>query len=153
MPQPETEKAIKTMLEAIFFENWLRYHFLMENEDQTICLRIPEAAWQKIKTQTPELEAIARELDEKPVDFESSRSTLLKFLRDWCKAKGIPEDDCLKIVLAPEFQEELENQQNWLSLQQLSLPDLGFRDWQKLYRNWKLNNRLAEKEIFPASRK
>lgn len=147
----DAEKAQKAILEAMFFENWLRYHFLVEDPDAEASLKIPEAAWKKIKAHTPRLELIARELDQKPVSFENSRAALLTFLAHWREEENASLSQCREILLDPAFQEELENQQTWLSLHQISLPSLDFREWQHLYQTWKANTRLAEKTIFPGS--
>lgn len=145
----DREKAQKAILEAMFFENWLRYHFIVENPDGEPSLEIPEAVWGEIKALTPHLARIALDLDQKPVDFETSRAALLNFLARWSGEENASPGECREIILAPEFQEELENQQNWLALHQSTLPALDFREWQRLCQTWKTNNRLARKEILP----
>lgn len=141
------------MLEAMFFESWLRYHFLEDTPEREVCLRITESAWKKIKAETPHLETLAQELDQKPVTIDNSRAALLNFLRHWCKQEDLREMDCMGIVLDSDFQIELENQQNWISLHQLSLPPLDFNEWQNLYGTWKTNNKLARGETGPDKKK
>lgn len=138
--KPEHEKILDAFLEALFFENWLRYNFLentREGADEIVKLRIPERDWELIRRKYPHLEELAAALDGKATEFETARQTLLHYLAALIARRHLAPETAATIVEAPRLAKELEQLHCWLNMQPLELPQLEFDAWIGLFQDWK----------------
>lgn len=131
-------RAVDEILKVVIFENWLRFYFINSEGDDEIKIELPEKTLDKIESLFPAYLPLARELNGKPLDFETSRNAILMFVLDYMEGKSLPRGLADKVLSSPEFQLRLRMFNAWVQAHEEQL-DRGFMDfgtWAKLFGEW-----------------
>lgn len=134
-------KAVKDILEAVMFENWLRFYFITEkpNTPDALFMGIPDQGMQRIAELYPHLRALAEELNGKEITFETSRAALCTFVVTEIDGKRIPRNMADMVFDSSTFQVEMQLFNTWVQGHEAQL-DQGFLDfgaWRRLYTEWR----------------
>lgn len=157
--QEEFRIGVEEILQALMFENWLRFYFLREEkngEGETVLrMELPEKSLDKIRKLYPELLPLAEQLNHKIVDFESSRGAVLTWVLDNLDGKKLPRGLVKTVLESAAFSVRSQMFHAWAQLHEDQL-DQGFVDfgtWKKLFEEWartpaaiELAKRLANSE-------
>lgn len=130
--------AVDEILKVAMFENWLRFYFINSEDDDEIKIELPEKTLAKIKSLYPAYLPLAEELNDKPLNFETSRNAILMFVLDYMEGKTLPRGLADKALSSPEFQLRLRMFNAWVQTHEERL-DRGFVDfgtWVKLFEEW-----------------
>ena len=152
--------AISKIIEAVMFENWLRFYFItpMQDENGTddntehLFLTLPDKAFKKIEELYPDLLPIVSFMNKKELSFELSQQTICTYIVENIDGNIIPRDTAQSIMNSMAFQTELDLFNTWLSLHQDQL-EQGFSDfsaWRDMFSEWeksKSGQDLKEKII------
>lgn len=145
MDQHETMNMI---LEAIIFENWLRFNFIPADtdSDRPVLVISPENM-EEIARLYPGLETLAAELANREIDFKASHKAIMNYIRKYIESgsEGLAD----KIMVSPEFQERVRNFQTWLQIHEkiLDASCLEFRQWQRRFDKWSSSGAAVPCEI------
>ena len=141
--QEQFQNAVFQVLEAVMFENWLRFYFISEK---------PEKGMERIKELYPHLLPLAEDMNGREVDFETSRRAVCTFVLDNLDGKSLPKDMTSTIFESATFQVQMQLFNAWVQMHESQL-DQGFLEfgaWRKLFTQWRetpgakeLANRLA----------
>lgn len=164
--QEEFRNAVEQSLEAVMFENWLRFHFIEElppdpapaagdapegtEETERLCIRVPEKAMARIGELYPHLLPLAESMNGHPVDFEISRRAVCTFVLEKLDGKTMPRDMAAVVFGSATFQIQLQLFHAWVQLHEEQL-DQGFQEfgaWRTLFGQWRATpgaRELAEK--------
>lgn len=149
--QDEFKKGVSRILEVVMFENWLRFYFIVENEnaigsedassnaETPLRIEIPEKSMEKIKELYPDLWPIANNMNNKSVDFESSRSAVLTHVLDNVDGKQLARGMAQTVFSSSTFQTDVQLFHAWVQIHEDQL-DHGFLDfgsWRRLFQEWK----------------
>lgn len=158
--QEEFKQGVNKILEVVMFENWLRFYFIVENEDVSktqdvsssaddfLRIEIPEKSMGKIKELYPDLWPIANKMNNRNVDFESSRSAVLSHVLDNMDGKQLARGMAQTVFSSSTFQTDMQLFHAWVQIHEDQL-DHGFLDfgtWRRLFLEWK-NSATAKKII------
>lgn len=128
------------LLEGVFFENWLRFYFLAQDDTSgrdEIIIHLSGNEVQTLVPSRPLPQKITVLLNRKPVLLERSREAILHCVRETA-GTGANEKSIREIIESSGFQEELARFQGWISLHENLLPRLDFDRWIRLFEDWKL---------------
>lgn len=162
--QEEFRNAVEQALEAVMFENWLRFHFIEElppdpaapaagdaqEETERLCIRVPEKALARIGELYPRLLPLAERMNGHTVDFETSRRAVCTFVLENLDGKTMPRDMAAVVFGSATFQIQLQLFHAWVQLHEEQL-DQGFQEfgaWRTLFGQWRATpgaRDLAEK--------
>ena len=162
--QQEFRNAVEQALEAVMFENWLRFYFIEElppepgapagaadaGSPERLCIRVPEKGMARIKELYPSLLPLAESMNGHEVDFETSRRAVCTFVLGHLDGKTMPRDMAAVVFASATFQIGLQLFHTWLQLLEAQL-DEGFQEfgaWRTLFAQWRATpgaRELAEK--------
>ncbi|WP_027719777.1 hypothetical protein [uncultured Desulfovibrio sp.] len=162
MPEQQElfQNAVWQLLEAVMFENWLRFYFISEKPDAPaepygetpLFLAVPDKGMERIKGLYPHLLPLAEDMNGREVDFETSRRAVCTFVLDNMDGKSMPKGMAATIFESATFQIQMQLFNAWVQMHedQLDQGFLEFGAWRKLFAQWretsggrKLADRLA----------
>lgn len=140
--------AVQQVLEAVIFENWLRFYFISEKPDAAdeLYVTIPEQAMQRIQELYPHLAPLAHSMNAKVIDFETSRTALCTFVATELDGKRMPTDMSAKVFDSTSFQTEMQLFNTWVQAHEAQL-DKAFMDfgmWRSLFAAWRTSDAVKE---------
>ena len=162
--QQEFRNAVEQALEAVMFENWLRFYFIEElppepgapagaadaGSPERLCIRVPEKGMTRIAELYPNLRPLAEGMNDHEVDFETSRRAVCTFVLDRLDGKTMPRDMAAVVFGSATFQIQLQLFHAWLQMHEDQL-DRAFQEfgaWRTLFDQWRATpgaRELAEK--------
>lgn len=158
---PETGKefhaAVDQALEAVMFESWLRFYFIVEqpasgpaadatpesghepgdgpghepaqeSAGETLVIQVPEKGMERIRALYPRLAPLAEGMNGHPVDFETSRRAVCTFVLEHLDGKTMPRDMASVVFGSVLFQAGLQLFHTWLQAHEPQL-DQGFSEF------------------------
>lgn len=140
--------AVQHVLEAVMFENWLRFYFITEKPDNpdSLSLAVPEQALLRIQERYPQLYPMVLLLNAQEIDFESSRRALCTFVVTELEGKVIASDMGVKVFDSTTFQTEMQLFNTWVQAHEDQL-DKGFMDfgmWRSLFAEWRKSEAVQD---------
>lgn len=145
--QEDFKYSVDKIIEAVMFENWLRFYFITPmqdekdsvNDDPHLFMIIPEKAMEKIKELYPDLLPLATKLNHEELTFEVSQKAVCTYVVENIDGKIMPRDTAPSIMNSMSFQVELQLFNTWIQLHASQFEE-GFADfgtWQTLFKEWK----------------
>lgn len=119
--QEQFQNAVFQVLEAVMFENWLRFYFITKKPDAPagpdgetpLFLAVPEKGMERIKELYPHLLPLAEDMNGREVDFETSRRAVCTFVLDNLDGKSLPKDMTSTIFESATFQVQMQLFNAW----------------------------------------
>lgn len=151
--QEEFQNAVADILRVVMFENWLRFYFISEEEngqdkEKDLRIDLPDKSLKKISELYPDLLPLAEKLNNRHIDFSTSRNAVLTFVLDWLDGKKLPRGLAQTVFSSSTFQARLQLFYAWLQMHEDQL-DMGFVDfstWLDLFYKWKSSPGARELE-------
>ena len=156
--QEDFQNAVFTVLEAVMFENWLRFYFISEKPDAplgrdgqpALFIAVPVKGMERIGELYPHLLPMADEMNGREVDFETSRRTVCNFVLVHVDGKTIPRNMAGIVFESALFQVQMQLFNTWVQVHEDQLDEnfLEFGAWRKLFTEWRETpaaRELAEK--------
>ena len=146
MPEEQQRfaKAVNRMMDAIIFENWLRFYFLAEEEgkDQEegrLMIAIPEKAMGQIAQRYGSLREMAETLNGHEASLENSRAAIVNFVKREVEGSLVPAGGLAACFDSLAFQNSLHLFNAWIQAAEDML-DASFYDfdqWRDLFASYK----------------
>lgn len=148
--QEEFQQAVRRILEIVMFENWLRFYFIVEDAgaaksendapapEGILRIELPERSLQKIKDLYPDMYPLAVSMNNKQVDFDISRRSVLTHILDNVDGRQIARGLAQTVFSSSAFQKDMQLFHAWVQIHEEQL-DKGFLDfgtWRKLFFEW-----------------
>jgi hypothetical protein len=160
--QQETfQQSVTHILEAVMFENWLRFYFIAEknsdeNKETSLIIAVPAKGMERIRKDYAHLWPMAENLNGQTADFEASRKAVCTFVLEHLDGKTIPKDTAGLVLESATFQAQLQLFNYWVQAheEQLDAGFLEFSVWRSLFAEWRKSpevNNLAEKLLLSGS--
>lgn len=142
----ELASAISRIAKVVMFENWLRFYFIAE-EGETLVLRLPEKALQRLKESYPQYHELAEHLNNREIDHQTSMREVCLFVSGSFNDAPLPEGVLALVFDSKEFQMELQLFSYWVQAheEQLDAAFLEFAEWLKAFDAWKNSDDVREK--------
>ena len=156
MPEPQSQfqSAVASMIEAVMFENWLRFYFISEKPDAApaggdapLFMAVPVKGMERIAELYPHLLPLAEDMNGQEVTFETSRRAVCNFVLTHVDGQVMPRDTAAMIFESATFQVQMQLFNAWVQMHEAQL-DRNFVDfggWQKLFDEWR--NTPAAREL------
>ncbi len=145
---PDTfTKSVEKVLEVVMFENWLRFYFISEEENNdSLFIHIPEQGAQRIKELYPHLSLLAEGVNNKEITFDSSRSAVCEHVIAEVDGKTIPKEMSTTVFDSVTFQVELQLFNTWVSAHEEQLDEgfLEFGAWRNFFSQWRQTDGVKE---------
>ena len=161
--QEDFQNAVFQILEAVMFENWLRFYFIVEKsppiadagEDRALFLAVPEKGMERIRKDYPHLLPIVAAMNGQELSFTISRQAVCKFVVEHLDGKTMPRNAAAIVLDSQAFQTQMQLFHAWVQLheQQLEENFLSFEDWRRIFLQWRESpgaRELSEKLILSA---
>lgn len=139
---PQEQEAFRTavyeILKVVIFENWLRFYFIVEAQDGSLHIELPEKSLRKISELYPEYLPLAQSLNNKSIDFETSRAAVLTYVLDCLDGKKLAPRMAQTVFSSSSFQVRMQMFNAWVQMHEDQL-DRGFLDfgaWLGLFEQW-----------------
>lgn len=145
------ERLLAATLEAIIFENWLRFYFIEENPEQEckdgeeFYYKIPHDRLEAIKRLYPDKHALSESLNGKAINFQNSRNAIIQHLL--LDENGAPATEAPEEAFADaDLDKRLHLFYVWLDLHEIQLDAdfLEYGQWLELYRDWLCKRRKED---------
>lgn len=156
--QEDFQAAVSKVMEAVIFEAWLRFYFIVEakegasgeKEEKEFLLAVPEKAMQKIAELYPEMLPLAESLNDKPINFDISMRAILSFVMEHVEGKEFSRELLQSAMSSTVFKARQELFHAWTQIheQQLEKQFLDFGAWRELFNKW-LNSDAARDLVNP----
>ncbi len=139
---------VKLILEVVMFENWMRFYFIKEEETKSedgkedlvsLKMELPEKTLEKIKELYPDLYPLAKEINGRNIDFETSRTAVLAYIMEALDGTKMPKGEAQRALSSATFQMDLQLFHTWLQMHEAQL-DQGFAPfdvWRDMFSKWK----------------
>ncbi len=132
--------AVDRMMDAIIFENWLRFYFIAERAGQEdgepeLVLSIPDKAMEKIRSRYGTLQSMAEYLNGREASLENSRSAIVDFVRQELEGTLIPVGGVAAYFDTRAFQGRNQVFNAWVQAaeEMLDRQFLDFDQWKQLF--------------------
>lgn len=145
--QEQFQNAVWQVLEAVMFENWLRFYFISEKPDAPagpdgeppLFLAVPHKGMERIRELYPHLLPLAEDMNGREANFENSRRAVCTFVLDSLDGKSMPKDMAATIFESATFQIQMQLFNAWVQMheEQLDQGFLEFGAWRKLFGRWR----------------
>lgn len=141
-------QGVTHILEAVMFENWLRFYFITEtpSREDALFISVPEQAMARIGELYPHLLPLAENINGKEIDFETSRSAICTFVVTEVDGKRIPRNMSDTVFDSSTFQVELQMFNTWVQAHE-ALLDKAFMDfgaWRTAFAQWRASEAAGE---------
>ena len=148
MPEEQQRfaKAVNRMMDAIIFENWLRFYFLAEDEsveegqeEAKLRISIPEKAMAQISQRYGALKDMAEALNGSEATLENSRSAVVNFVRHEVEGSLVPTGGLAACFDSMLFQNSLHLFNAWIQAaeEMLDKTFYDFDQWRDLFASYK----------------
>lgn len=141
--QEEFQKIVGELLEVAMFENWLRFYFIHEsaeagNKQPELAIELPQKALTRIRELYPGLYPLAKKLDGKIINFETSRDAVLHHILEEMDGKTLAKGEAQQALQSLTFQIKLELFHTWEQMHEDQLDNgfLEFGAWKNLFARW-----------------
>ncbi len=145
--QEQFQGSVLAVLEAVMFENWLRFYFISEKPDAEpgpdgeppLFMAVPVKGMERIGSLYAHLLPLAEEMNGKPVDFEVSRRAVCNFVLEHVDGKVMPRDTAAMIFESATFQIQMQLFNTWVQMHenQLDAAFMEFGAWRALFAQWR----------------
>lgn len=78
---PEMKEAMSTLVDAVIFEQWIRFSWIEEDEEGDYCIQVPEESVREISADYPEYAPLLAQVNGTIVDADMACSAVLGFAR------------------------------------------------------------------------
>lgn len=138
--------ALATIIEAIMFENWLRFYFIDETGAEDLTISIPDKGFAQIQKLYPHLAPLATSLNNRPITHESSMQAVCLFIAATLDGKKIPDHIIEDIFGSPAFQTEIQLFGTWVQSHETQLDQkfFPFNEWQSFFKEWRASEKVQE---------
>lgn len=152
--QDDFQNAVITALEAVMFENWLRFHFISERDEKDgegepiLFLDIPDRTMEQIGKICAHLLPMAQDLRGKDATFENSQQAVVTFVTGVLGAEMAE-----KAFASGTFQIRNELFNTWVQMHEAALDahPLPFDQWRSLFAQWCETDKVKEMALKLAS--
>lgn len=143
--EPTFAEAVADVSEIMQFENWLRFYFLYQEEDELV-VRIPEQAMAHFMEKYPNLAPLAEIMNNDTITYEKSVSTVCTFVVSSLDGKKYRQGVIPGVLDSPEFQNEMYLFQMWTQNheKQLEQTPMEFQIWRQLFAEWKQSDSVQK---------
>ena len=140
------QQAVQRVLEAVMFENWLRFYFVSEPDGGSLTLAVPEKGLTRIREQYPQLMPLVEELNGKEISFELSRRAVCTFVATQLVGGSIPTHMAESVLDSAGFQLEMHLFSSWVQghEERLDKNFLDFSAWKRLFAEWRNSGKVKE---------
>ncbi|MDR3319765.1 MAG: hypothetical protein LBS77_02205 [Desulfovibrio sp.] len=144
--QQETfRESVMQILEAVMFENWLRFYFIAEKTDAThsedvpLFIAVPDKGMERIRKDYAHLLPMAEAINEKEADFKTSRRAVCTFVMEQLDGKTMSKNTAPIILESATFQAQLQLFNLWVQSHEAQLDEnfLEFSTWRSLFAEWR----------------
>ena len=150
----EFQNAVLRILEAVMFENWIRFYFLTEKLDapveegaeKPLFVAIPEQGMQRIRELYPELLPLAESLNGKEISFALSQQAVCSFVMEHLDGKVMPQRMAETVFDSTTFQTRMQLFNAWVQMHenQLDQSFMEFGSWRELFAQWCSTDQVKE---------
>ncbi len=139
------QNAMQDISEMMQFENWLRFYFVRE-EDDKLYVRIPDEAIARIEEEYPAYIGLVETLNNSPIDYDTSMSTLCKQVVKVFEGDKYPHGISGDVFDSKDFQTEMHLFNIWVQSHedQLDQAFMEFSKWREIFTEWKQDERVKE---------
>lgn len=137
-------RGVEYILEAVMFENWLRFYFIVETPgvsegEEVLCISVPEQGMERIREQYAHLLPMAEDLNGKEITFDSSRNAICTFVVTEVDGKRIRRNMSDMVFDSATFQMEMQLFNAWVQAHEEALDKgfLNFDAWKSLFAQWR----------------
>lgn len=72
--------AVNDIAEVVIFENWLRFYFVQEEDEDKLSLKVPDETMDEIKEKHEHLYPVAEKLNDAEIDYQRSQEVVCTFV-------------------------------------------------------------------------
>jgi hypothetical protein len=135
----EDQKALAEVVEAMQFEHWLRFYFLVEEEGGALRMDLPQEILDLVRAEHAHLAALAEAMQGKAVDYQTSVAEVCSFLAQ--SVDGVRHRPGLVATIMDSRGLKLEMHlfTLWLSGHEAAFDEqvMPFAQWRRIFADWR----------------
>lgn len=131
-----TRVGIEHAINLVFFEQWLRFYFITEEEGE-LYIRMPNEAYQALAAQNPDMLSMAQALNNKIINHQAALTALCDNMLSGDYALNASE--WAQVLGGNDFQLLLQLLGFWVQAEEdeLDAKQLPFNEWKERFMLWK----------------
>ncbi len=125
----EMKQAMSVLVDAVIFEQWLRFSWIEEDEEGDFCVQIPEATVKELEADYPQYKGLIAQLNGTIVDADMACSAILGY------AHATLGEHSMAVLDHADFQNMVGNFHQWLNdnVEMLDQEPKNFDQWCDLF--------------------
>ena len=129
VPSDAMKEAMSALLDAVIFEQWVRFSWIEEDEEGDFCIQIPADTLGELGEDYPEYKGLLAQLNGTIVDADMACSAILGY------AQAALGEKCMTILEHGDFQNMVGLFHQWLNdnVEKLDQEPLNFDQWCGLF--------------------
>lgn len=157
MPQEQDQFAqnVEDVLEALMFENWIRFYFIAEKDEldeqgeKRLVIAIPDKGMDRIGELYPRLESLALGVNGREANFETSRKAICEYVLHELDGKSMERGTAASIFDTQAFQVGAQLFNIWVQAYEQRLDErfLDFGSWRRLFSEWRASEQGRDIEL------
>jgi hypothetical protein len=138
--------AINDAVQVFQFDQWLRFHYIVEKEDGTLFVEIPEEVMQRIKSEYPRLHSLAEVMNDHSITQQSSHDAVCAHIASNLDGEKYDPSVIPRVFDAPQFKIDMYVFNIWVKMHESILEQEGlfFSDWEQSFNEWKELDEVKE---------
>ncbi len=147
--QERFREAVDAMMDAVLFENWLRFYFLHQDGDEDPAkVIVPERAMERIREGYGPLASMAEELNGREASLQSSRDAVCGYISRELEGSRIPRGEAASYLDTRAFQVSMQLFGVWVQAYEAMLDAqfLDFGQWREQFVRWRGSEQGKELE-------
>lgn len=131
--------AINDAVQVFQFDQWLRFHYIVEKEDGTLFVKVPEEVMQRIKSEYPRLHSLAEVMNDHAITQQSSHDTVCAHIASNLDGEKYDPSVVPRVFDSPQFKIDMYVFNIWVKMHEsiLEQEELFFSDWEQSFNEWK----------------
>lgn len=140
------KKALAEISQVFRFEQWLRFYFVEEREEDKLFVNIPEEHIEEIKTAHPHLVELARIAHGGEIDYQKSCDMVCAYVGAHIDGPKHSTPLVTSIMDSKDFQVEMYLFGLWIKGHEDYLDEdyRPFAEWEEMYAGWKDTEEVRE---------
>lgn len=133
------DHAVADVAEVMKFENWLRFYFVEEEQDEALLIGIPEECLKDIEKKYPHLYELANRYDKSLIDYERSCTEVCTHVATLYDGGKYPMGLIDKTFDSKDLKLEMYLFGLWMQGSEETLDEefMDFGDWMNGFESWK----------------
>lgn len=139
------KNAVKDALEIFQFDQWLRFYFVVEKDDE-LWLKIPDDVMTTIKEEQPQMYRLADMCNNSMIDYKRSQENVCSYVAARLDGQKYESTVLPQVFDNATFKVEMYMFNVWMKMHESHLDEerMTFNEWMEMFEGWSSLDEVQE---------